>query len=135
MTISDQEEQAERRRVLLQDADLRRQQQEQSGTFFSHAQAAANDTAGGRFASVSPTSIVGSEPAVKYPASSPSWQIQLPDEPPSLEDPTGALPVSRPVEQAAQTEAARKFAEQTEKLRQLADQVAEQNKKLTEPGK
>jgi len=59
MTTSDQEEQAERRRVLLQDADLRRQQEqaqrEQSGTFFSHAQAAANDTAGGRFASVSPT--------------------------------------------------------------------------------
>jgi hypothetical protein len=89
--------------VLLQDADVR-QQQEQAGTFFSHAQAAANDTAGGRFASVSPTSIVGSGPAVKYPPASPSWQIQLPDEPPlsayenpALEDPTGALPVSPPV--------------------------------------
>ena len=31
--------------------------------------------------------------------------------------------------EAAQTEAARRFVEQTEKLRQLADQVAEQNKK------
>jgi hypothetical protein len=39
------------------------------------------------------------------------------------------------LQQAAQTETARKFAEQTEKLRQLADRVAEQNKKLTEPGK
>ena len=108
MTISDQEEQAERRRVLLQDADPRRQQHEQArreqvGTFFSHAQAAANDAAGGRFAFVSPTSIVGSEPAVKYPAASPSWQIQLPDEPPlsayenpALEDPTG-VSVSPPV--------------------------------------
>jgi len=105
MTTSDQEEQAERRRVLLQDADLRRQQEqaqrEQSGTFFSHAQAAANDTAGGRFASVSPTSIVGSEPAVKYPAASPSWQIQLPDEPPlsayenpALEESADVSPVS-----------------------------------------
>ena len=89
--------------MLLQDADVR-QQQEQAGTFFSHAQAAANDTAGGRFASVSPTSIVGSGPAVKYPPASPSWQIQLPDEPPlsayenpAFEDSTGALPVSPPV--------------------------------------
>jgi hypothetical protein len=102
MTTYDPEDQNERRRVLLQDADVRGR--EQSGTFFSHAQAAANDTAGGRFASVSPTSIVGSEPAVRYPAASPSWQIQLPDEPPlsayenpALEDPTGALPVSLPV--------------------------------------
>jgi hypothetical protein len=109
MTTSEQEDQTEKRRVVLQDADVRRQQHEQAqrqqfGTFFSHAQAAANDTAGGRFASVSPTSIVGSEPTVKYPAASPSWQIQLPDEPPlsayenpALEDPTGALPVSAPV--------------------------------------
>ena len=48
MTTYDPEDQAERRRVLLQDVDVRRRQQEQaqrqqSGTFFSHAQATAND--------------------------------------------------------------------------------------------
>jgi hypothetical protein len=103
MTTSDQEEQAERRRVLLQDADLRQQQQEQAqreqvSTFFSHTHA-DEINGGGRFAAVSPASIVGSEPAVKYPAASPSWQIQLPDEPPlsayenpALEDPTGVSP-------------------------------------------
>src|SRR6516162_9576287 len=77
MTTSDQEEQAERRRVLLQDADLRQQQQEQAqreqvSTFFSHTHA-DEINGGGRFAAVSPASIVGSEPAVKYPAASPSW--------------------------------------------------------------
>jgi hypothetical protein len=104
--LTDQEEQAERRRVLLQDADLRRQQQEQarreqSGTFFSHAQAAANDLGGGRFAGVNPTTVIGSDPALKYPAASSSWQIQLPDESPlstyenpALEDSADVSPVS-----------------------------------------
>ena len=35
MTTSDQEDQAEKRRVMLQDADVRRRQQEQSGTFLA----------------------------------------------------------------------------------------------------
>ena len=46
MTTSDQEEQAERRRVTLQDADRRRQQ---ASTNLDHALAAANDISGGRF--------------------------------------------------------------------------------------
>jgi hypothetical protein len=90
MTISDQEEQAERRRVLLQDADLRRQQEEaaqrakeRSGTFFSHGLAAANDLGGGRFAGVNPTTVVGAEHAVKYPQAGPPFQRDpVPHEPP-----------------------------------------------------
>jgi len=108
MTISEQEDQAEKRRVLLQDADLRQQQEqaqrEQGGTFFSHAQAQAGEFSGGRFGAIGTPNVIGTTPVPSYPAASPSWQIQLPDEPPlsayenpALEDPTGALPVSPPV--------------------------------------
>jgi hypothetical protein len=88
--LSSQEEQEERKRVTLQDADLRRQQQEQSqrdqsGTFFSHAAAEANVDLG-RFGTLGNPTVVGAEPAVKYPqlpSSSPwSGSDPVPTEPP-----------------------------------------------------
>ena len=85
--LSSQEEQAERRRVLANDARVR----EQSGTFFSHT----HMDEGGRFAQVSNAQIVGADP---IPAASAAHQIQLPDEPPlgldnpALENSTVACP-------------------------------------------
>ena len=86
MTTSDQEE------------------REQGGTFFTHAQAQAGELSGGRFGAIGTPNVTGTTPVPSYPAASPSWQIQLPDEPPlsayenpAFEDPTGALPVSQPV--------------------------------------
>ena len=79
--LTDQEEQAEKRRVLLQDADVRRRQQEQSsGTFLSHTHI---DDAGGRFAAVNAAKIVGQLPtiAASYPAASAAHQTELPPEP------------------------------------------------------
>ena len=97
--LSKQEEEQERRETLEND----RKVLERGSTFHQHAQAAANDLGGGRFAGVNPTTVVGSEPAIKYPAASSTWQIQLPDEPPlgfdnpALENPTG-VPASSPVD-------------------------------------
>jgi len=104
--LSDQEEQAEKRRVLLQDADLRRRQQEQSsGTFLSHTHI---DDAGGRFAAVNAAKIVGQLPtiAAAYPPASAAHQTELPPEPslgfsidemPGLES-SMAIPCSSSVE-------------------------------------
>jgi hypothetical protein len=85
--------QAEKRRII----------REQATTMYQHARSAANDEAGGRFASVNAAMVVGAEPALKYPAASSGWQIQLPDEPPlsAHENPAlepSAVPHS-PVEQ------------------------------------
>jgi hypothetical protein len=68
----DEVSQDEKRRII----------REQASSILDHARAAANDLGGGRYAGVNPTTVVGAEPAVKYPAASTSWQIQLPDEPP-----------------------------------------------------
>ena len=78
--LSDQEEQAEKRRVLLQDVDVRRRQQEQSGTFLSHTHI---DDAGGRFSAVNAAKVVGQSPAIaaSYPAASAAHQTELPPEP------------------------------------------------------
>jgi hypothetical protein len=62
--------------------EKRRIIREQANTMLSHAQAAANDLAGGRFASVNAATVVGATEVPRYPAASTSWQIQLPDEPP-----------------------------------------------------
>jgi hypothetical protein len=72
-----------------------------TGTFLSHTHI---DDAGGRFAAVNAATIVGSEPAVKYPQlpSSSPWHGSdpVPDEPPlgyridampELENPAGVL--------------------------------------------
>jgi hypothetical protein len=94
--LSSQEEQREREEVMRQDADLRKRQEEaaqrakdQSGTFFSHGQAAANDMAGGRFAAINPTVVVGAEPVLKYPQlpSSSPWSGTQPE--PPIEPPLG----------------------------------------------
>ena len=69
----DEVSQAEKARVI----------REQASSILDHARAAANDLGGGRFAGVNPTTVIGAEPAVRYPAASSSWQIQLPDEPPT----------------------------------------------------
>ena len=99
--LSSQEEQEERRRVALQDADVRRQQQQaQGGTFHAHAQAQANELSGGRFAATGSPRVVGStpNPSAQYPAASVAHQTELPPEEPlgidinamlGLENPTG----------------------------------------------
>ena len=97
--LSSQEEQAEREATMRNDASVREQQKQRDAeqrrilregtTFYQHAQSAANDEAGGRFAGVNPATVVGSEPAVKYPqlpASSP-WSGQAPE--PGIEPPLG----------------------------------------------
>ena len=90
MTTSDQEEQAERRRVTLQDADLRRRQQ--ASTNLDHALAAANDISGGRFGAIGTPNVVGSteilySSLVRVPTSSP-WSGTQPE--PGLEEPRHA---------------------------------------------
>src|SRR5215472_2496030 len=79
--LTDQEEQAEKRRVMLQDADVRnRSRNGDTGTFLSHTHI---DDAGGRFAAVNAAKIVGQSPAIaaSYPAASAAHQTELPPEP------------------------------------------------------
>jgi len=73
-------DQAERQAVLENDRLLREQQQ--GSTFHQHAQAAANDTAGGRHAAIGAPRVVGSSPGVAgmYPAASSAHQTELPAE-------------------------------------------------------
>jgi len=81
MTTSDQEDQADKRRVLLQDADVRnRSRNGDTGTFLSHTHI---DDAGGRFAAVNAAKIIGQLPAIaeSYPAASAAHQAELPPEP------------------------------------------------------
>ena len=73
--LSSQEEQAERRRVLANDQRVK----EQSGTFMSHTH---DDLAGGRFAKVSPQTVVGAEPVPNYPAAAAHQHDPVPIEPP-----------------------------------------------------
>src|SRR5215467_15329467 len=78
---TDQEEQAEKRRVVLQDADVRnRSRNGDTGTFLSHTHI---DDAGGRFSAVNAAKIVGQSPAIaaSYPAASAAHQTELPPEP------------------------------------------------------
>ena len=63
--LSSQEEQAERRRVALQDASLREQQQ--GGTFHQHAVAEAS-TPLGRFGAIANAQVVGATAIPSYPA-------------------------------------------------------------------
>src|SRR5215469_12863552 len=79
--LTDQEEQAEKRRVMLQDADVRnRSRNGDTGTYLSHTHI---DDAGGRFAAVNAAKIVGQLPtiAASYPAASAAHQTELPPEP------------------------------------------------------
>lgn len=89
MTTSDQE--AERRRVLANDARLRDQSRNgDTGTFLSHTHI---DDAGGRFAVVNAAKVVGQSPgiAASYPAASAAHQTALPPEEP-LGYPIDAMP-------------------------------------------
>ena len=65
--LSSQEEQNERRRVMLQDARLREQQQH--GTMHAFAQSDAG-TPLGRFSAISNAQVVGADPIPRYPAAS-----------------------------------------------------------------
>ena len=78
---TDQEEQAEKRRTLLNDARVREQSRNgDTGTFLSHTHI---DDAGGRFSAVNAAKIVGQSPAIaaSYPAASAAHQTELPPEP------------------------------------------------------
>jgi hypothetical protein len=75
--LSSQEEQIERRRVLLQDASVR-----EASTLHQHGIAQANDLAGGRFAAVNNAYVVGSTPQVNYPAAGPHQADPVGQEPP-----------------------------------------------------
>ena len=82
MTTSDQEDQAEKRRTLLNDARVREQSKNgDTGTFLSHTHI---DDAGGRFAAVNAAKVVGQSPgiAAQYPAASAAHQTELPPEQP-----------------------------------------------------
>jgi hypothetical protein len=77
--LSRQEEMHDRRETLRQDLSVQRQQREQqTGTFLSHT----HSDLGGRYAIVSPQTIVGAEPTINYPAASSPWQVELPKEEP-----------------------------------------------------
>jgi hypothetical protein len=67
----DEVTQAQRRRILREGT-----------TFHQHAQAFADEINQGRFAVTGVPTVTGATPIPSYPAASPSWQIQLPDEPP-----------------------------------------------------
>ena len=78
--LSKQEEDAERRATLENDRKVREQQR--GTTFHQYAQSTANDDAGGRWATVNAVSVVGADPAVRYPAASAHQRDPVPTEPP-----------------------------------------------------
>src|SRR5215469_11276569 len=80
MPTSEQEDQDEKLRVTLQDADLRRQQ----GTTFK-AFADADTHIPGRFECIAAAHVVGSTQTPKYPAASTPFQRDLV----GIEPPTG----------------------------------------------
>ena len=99
----DQIDRAEKLRVTLQDADVRRQQQ--GSTFHQHAQSMADETNRGRFVATGAPTVIASKPAIAaaYPACSPALAVQLPDEPPLGFDnpelePSMAIPCSSSIE-------------------------------------
>jgi len=89
MTTSDQEDQADKRRTLLNDARARNQSNGDTGTYLSHT----HDEIGGRFAAIGHAQVVGAGPVPKYPAASTPWHGPDPvgDEPP-LGFPIDAMP-------------------------------------------
>jgi hypothetical protein len=81
--LSSQDEQEERRRVALQDADLRRrQQQAQGGTFFAHGVAQANELSGGRFGATGVPTVTGATPVPNYPTAGAHQSDPVGTEPP-----------------------------------------------------
>jgi len=75
--LSSQEEQAERRRVLAQDASLR--QQQGGSAYIDHYM----QEAGGRFSAHAAATVIGTTAIPQYPqASAPFQSDPVPDEPP-----------------------------------------------------
>jgi hypothetical protein len=91
--LTRQEEEQERRETLENDRLVREAEQRrillEGSTMHQHAQSAANDEAGGRFASVNPATVVGAQPLPTYPQlpSSSPWSGTQPE--PPIEPPTG----------------------------------------------
>jgi hypothetical protein len=72
------EENKEREAVLRND-----QKVQQGSTFLDHARSAADDEAGGRFAKVNASMVIGATPVSQYPrASTPFQSDPVPTEPP-----------------------------------------------------
>jgi hypothetical protein len=67
MVTEHQREQIEREETLRNDLDVKRQQEQQSNTMHGRAVAEASLDLG-RFTAVNSATVVGSEPAVRYPA-------------------------------------------------------------------
>jgi hypothetical protein len=84
--LSKQEEQQERLQTLENDRKVLEAEQariqREGTTFHQFGQSQADEISQGRFAATGVPSVTGAMPIPKYPAASPSWQIQLPDEPP-----------------------------------------------------
>jgi hypothetical protein len=101
MTTSNQEDQAERRSVLRDDARARNQSNGDTGTFLSHTH---DDLGGGRFAALGAPTIVGrDDPVPRYPQASIPFQVDpVGDEPPlgvdinRLTDPEQVLSTPEP---------------------------------------
>jgi hypothetical protein len=91
--LSRQEEEQERRETLENDRKVleaeRRRILREGTTFHQFGQSQANDEAGGRFAAVNAATVVGAEPAMKYPQlpSSSPWSGAQPE--PGPEPPLG----------------------------------------------
>jgi len=103
--------QAEKRRII-------REQQQQGATFHQHAQAQADEMSQGRFAATGTPIVTGATPVPKYPAAGAHQADPVGTEPPlafsvdqvepiepsaapPVEDPTGCVSVSLPVEPGA----------------------------------
>jgi hypothetical protein len=90
--LSSQEEKRDRIETIENDRLVREAEQQriqlEGSTMYQHAQSAANDEAGGRFASVNPTRVIGATPniAAAYPAASSAHQTELPPELPTGHD-------------------------------------------------
>jgi hypothetical protein len=71
---------------LRNDVDVfrrqQRQQQSKAATFHQFALTSADDEAGGRFAKLTPTTVIGQSEAARYPKASSAHQTELPPEPP-----------------------------------------------------
>jgi hypothetical protein len=76
--LSNQIDQAERRRTLENDRRLREQQREQGSTFLAQT----HSEMGGRFSSVGAQMVIGAEPTISYPAAAPHQRDPCGIEPP-----------------------------------------------------
>jgi hypothetical protein len=86
--------QAEKRRVVLQDADVRRRQQDEASTLHARAVAEASQSLG-RFDAMGKPHVTGSTPIPQYPAAGAHQSDPVPAEPP-LGFPVDAMPTDEP---------------------------------------